>query len=160
MRKSHWLALAALLGTLGLLLGVADPALSQRAREREAPQTVKSRIVKETKLPEKDVQKMLNALGPAIREQLRTGAPVEMPGLGTFRVVRIPEHRDLVGGKPATVAGSNYVEFLPSGEVVGAANAAGAVPAETVPPFEYIVDPYQTPSMRIGTTREPGVRTR
>jgi nucleoid DNA-binding protein len=173
MRKPHWLALVALLGTLGLLLGVAEPARSQKAKEipgvaepvrpqraKEVPQTITSRIAKETKLPEKDVQKMLTALGPAIREQMRTGAPVEVPGLGTFRVVRIPEHRDLISGKPATVAGSNYVEFLPTAELVGAANAAGAVPAETVPPFEYIIDPYQTPGMRVGTTRQQGTRTR
>jgi nucleoid DNA-binding protein len=157
MRKRHWIALAALLGTAGLLLGVADPALSQRP---EPPQTLKSRIVKATKLPEADVQKMLTALGPALRDQLKTGAQVDLPGLGVFRVVRIPDHRDLSGGRPVTVPGSNYVEFLPTGDLIRAANGAGVTPNETVPPFEYIINPYQTPGMRTGTTRDPGTRTR
>ena len=162
MRKPHWVALVALLGVLGFLLGVADPAPCQRpaAKKPEAPLTIKDRIAKETKLKPADVQAMLTALGPAIREQLRTGAPVEVPGLGTFRVVRIPEHRDLITGRPATVGAANYVEFLPTGDLVTAANSANVTPAETVPPFQYIIDPYQTPGMRVGTTREQGTRTR
>ncbi len=158
MRKPHWIALGALLAVLGLFLGVADPARSQRPQE--APQTIKDRIVKETKLKAADVQAMLTALGPALRDHLRGGNQAELPGLGTFRVVRIPEHRDMVAGRPVTVAGSNYVEFLPSGDLVNAANAANVVPADVVPPFEYIIDPYQTPSMRVGTNRNPGTRTR
>jgi nucleoid DNA-binding protein len=158
MRKSQWIALAALVGVLGLLLGVADPAQSQRPQD--APRTIKDRIVKETKLKAADVQTMLTALGPAIRDHLRGGNQAEIPGLGTFRVVRIPEHKDMIEGRPTTVGASNYVEFLPTGELVNAANATGAVPAEVVPPFEYIVDPFQTPSMRVGTNRNPGTRTR
>jgi nucleoid DNA-binding protein len=156
MRKSQWIALVALVGTLALILGAAEPAQSQRPAE--APQTLKSRLVTATKMPEADVQKMLTALGQAIRDQLRTGAQVELPGLGTFRVVRIPEHRDLVAGRPATIPASNYVEFLPTGDLVGAANGPGATPAETVPPFEYIVNPNHAPSQRTGTTRQPGTR--
>ncbi len=157
MRKPQWIALAALLGVLGLLLGVADPARSQRPQQ-EGPQTVKDRIVKETKLKAADVQTMLTALGPAIRDHLRDGNQVTLAGLGTFRVVRIPEHKDMIAGRPATVAASNYVEFLPTGDLVTAANASGAVPAEVVPPFEYIIDPYHVPSSRIGTNRNPGTR--
>jgi nucleoid DNA-binding protein len=158
MRKPHWIALAALLGILGLLLGVTDRARSQRPQE--ALQTIKDRIVKETKLKPADVQSMLTALGPAIREHLRAGNQAELAGLGTFRVVRIPEHKDMNReGRPITVAAYNYVEFLPSAELSGAANAPGAAPAEVVPPFEYIIDPYHVPSMRIGTNRNPGTRT-
>jgi nucleoid DNA-binding protein len=158
MRHSQWIALFALVIGMALLLGLARPALSQRPAE--PPQTLKGRIATAAKLPEADVQKMLTALGPAIRDHLRTGAQIELPGLGTFRVVRVPEHRDLVGGRPATVAGSNNVEFLPTGELISAANSAGTVPSETVPPFEYIVNPNRVPSQRIGTTREVGTRTR
>jgi nucleoid DNA-binding protein len=158
MRKTQGMALIALFAVLGSSLVLASQALSQKPGDK--PQTVKDRIVKETKLESADVQKMLNALGPAIREQIRTGAQVEIPGLGTFRIVNIPEHRDLVAGRPATVAGSNTVEFLPIGELVRAANSAGAVPAETVPPFSYIVNPYQAPTQRAPTTREVGTRTR
>jgi nucleoid DNA-binding protein len=158
MRRAQWAALAALIGTVGL----AMPALSQKAQDKQqkGPQTVPARIVAATKLPEADVQKMLAALGPAIRDQLRTGAVVEVPGLGVFRVVRIPDHKDLVAGRPATVPGYNYVEFLPAEDVGAAANAAGAVPQETVPPFEYLVNPNSAPSMRVGTTRQGGTRTR
>src|SRR5712692_6963234 len=123
MRQSQWIALFALVAGMALLLGLAKPALSQRPAD--PPQTLKGRIVTATKLPEADVQKVLTALGPAIRDHLRTGAQIDLPGLGTFRVVRIPEHRDLVAGRPATVAASNYVEFLPTGDLVNAANGPG-----------------------------------
>jgi nucleoid DNA-binding protein len=157
MRQIRWIALFALIAGLALLLTQAGPAQSQKPADAK---TLKSRIVAATKLPEADVQKMLTALGPAIRDHLKSGEKIELAGLGTFRVVRIPEHRDLVAGRPATVAASNYVEFLPTGELVNAANSATAVPAETVPPFEYIINPYQTPGQHVGTTRNPGVRTR
>jgi nucleoid DNA-binding protein len=158
MRKSQRIILIALVGGLAVLLTVARPALSQKPPE--APKTLKGRIVSATKLQDADVQKMLTALGPAIRDHLSSGAQVELPGLGTFRVVRVPEHRDLVSGRPATVAATNNVEFLPAGDVVNAANSARAVPAETVPPFEYLVNPNHAPSTRIGTTRQTGTRTR
>jgi nucleoid DNA-binding protein len=158
MRQSRWIALCALLGAVGVVLMLATSAQSQRPTDPAAG--LKSRVVKTTKLAEEDVQKMLNALGPAVRDMLRSGNQVDLPGLGSFRIVRIPEHRDLVGGRPATIPGSNYVEFSPAGDIVGAANAPGAVPADTVPPFEYIVNPSQTPTMRTGTTRNPGTRTR
>jgi nucleoid DNA-binding protein len=158
MRKSQWIGLLILMGTLASVLVAAEPAQPQR--QGEAPQTLKSRIVTATKLREADVQKMLTALGPAIRDQLKGGSQVDIQGLGTFRVVRIPEHRDLVAGRPATVGASNYVEFLPTGDLVTAANGPGAVPAETVPPFQYIVNPNQDPGQRTGTTRQNGTRTR
>jgi nucleoid DNA-binding protein len=158
MRKSHGIALITLVGVLGLALVLAGQALSQKPADK--PQTLRDRLIKDTKLAPADVQKMLNAIGPAIREQLRTGASVELPGLGAFRIVNIPEHRDLVAGRPATVAASNTVEFLPTGDLVRAANSAGVVPAESVPPFQYIVNPYQAPTQRAPTTRDFGTRTR
>jgi nucleoid DNA-binding protein len=157
MRKTKWIGLFTLAAAFGLVLLVAEPAQSQRP---EAPKTLQGQIAKATRFSEADTQKFLRALGPAIRDLIRTGQQVEIPGLGTFRVVRIPEHRDMVSGRPATIAASNYVEFLPQGELVNAANTAGTVPAETVPPFEYIINPYQTPSQRVGTTRNQGTRTR
>jgi nucleoid DNA-binding protein len=157
MRKSQWLALCALVGTTGLVLALAEPAKPDKSGE---PRTLQGRIAKATKFTDAQTQKFLRALGPAIRDMLQTGAQVEIPGLGTFRVVRIPEHRDLVGGRPATIPGSNYVEFLPTGDLINTANTPETVPAETVPPFEYIINPYQTPGQKTGTTRNPGTRTR
>jgi nucleoid DNA-binding protein len=175
MRKPHWGGLAALLGTLGLVLGLTSAARSQRPADEEPPlgprpqrsapeapeaPTLRGRLVKATRLSEGNVDVFLAALGPAIRDQLRTGAPVELPGLGVFRVVRVPAHRDLVAGRPALIPASQYVEFLPTGNLVEAANAPGAVPAETVPPFEYHPLPNRTESQRVGTTRSLGIRTR
>jgi nucleoid DNA-binding protein len=145
-----------LLAMIGMLV-LTTSAQSQRP---SAPATLKGRLVTATRLPDADVQKMLNALGPAVRDMLRTGAQVDFPGLGTLRVVRVPEHRDLVGGRPATIPGSNYVEFVPAGDIVNAANSPGAIPADTVPPFEYIPIPGQSPGLKVPPTRQQGTRTR
>ena len=85
---------------------------------------------------------------------------MELKGLGTLRVVRVPEHRDLVDGRPATIPASNYVDFLPAGGLVEAANAPGAVPQDTVPPFQYVPLPDQTKGLRTPEERMPNVRTR
>jgi nucleoid DNA-binding protein len=157
MRKSRWIALSTLIIISGLVLAAAEPAKSDRSGK---PKTLQGRIAKATKFTEAQTQKFLRALGPAMRDMLQSGSQVDLPGLGTFRVVRIPAHRDLVSGRPATIASSNYVEFLPTGELVDAANGADVVPAETVPPFEYIINPYQTPGQKTPPTRNPGTRTR
>jgi nucleoid DNA-binding protein len=157
MRQSRWIALFTLLGALGLLLLTGS---AQSQRPSDPPRTLKGRVATATKLAEADIEKMLTALGPAIRDMLRNGSQVEVPGLGTFRVVRIPGHRDLVAGRPATIPASNYVEFVPAGDIVSATNAPSAVPADTVPPFEYIINPTQTPGLRTPPTRQPGTRTR
>jgi nucleoid DNA-binding protein len=174
MRQLQWGALGALVGTLGLVLGLASPARSQRpqpgqpaqpARPNQPTQpkekeTLKGSLLKSTQLPERHVDKLLAALGPAIRDQLAAGNQVEVPGLGVFRVVRVPQHRDLVGGRPATIPGSNNIEFLPAGTLVNAANGPGAVPAVTVPPFEFNPLPQQTPGQKVGNTRTPSSRIR
>jgi nucleoid DNA-binding protein len=130
------------------------------AKEKEKPATLKERIATETKLAEADVAKMLDALGPAVRDQLARGERVELPGLGVLRVVHVPQHRDLIGGRPALVAGNNYVDFLPDAGLVQAANAPGAVPQATVPPFQYNPLPGQTPSQHVPDERMPNVRVR
>ena len=101
---------------------------------------------------------MLTALGPAVREDLAAGNRVEMPGLGVFRVVRIAAHRDLVDGRPANIEASNYVEFVASGGLVDAANAATAVPADTVLPFQFNPLPDQTKSLHMPDNRMPNIR--
>jgi len=112
------------------------------------------------KLREEDVAKVLSALGPAIREQLARGEVVELPGLGVFRIVRVPEHKDLVNGRPATIPAANTVEFLPSGDAIDAANAADAVPADTVPAYQFNPLPIQTKGLRTPEDRMRNVRTR
>jgi nucleoid DNA-binding protein len=165
MRKAHWWGLGALVGTLGVVVAAtaqqAQPGRpaqpgpqAQRPADRRQPATFQGRMLAATRLPEADLKKFLAALGPAVAGTLASGQQVQIPGLGTFRVVNIPPHRDMVNGRPAIIDSSNYVEFVPAGGLVGAANAPGATPAVTVPPFEYIPLPGQTPSMRV-----PGTRT-
>jgi nucleoid DNA-binding protein len=164
MRKANWVGLAILAVTAGLVLGQSGQQQGERVTQlgqglRTGPSTLKGRIAVATKLPEADVVKMLNALGPAIRDLLGQGQTVEITNLGTFRVVRIPEHRDMVDGRPTTIAGSNYVEFLATEKFAGAANQAGVKPAETVPPFEYNPLPDQTKGLKTSGTRSPNSRT-
>jgi nucleoid DNA-binding protein len=162
MRKLNKWAVIGVLGAAAGLLAFASPALSEKltAKDKQKAVTIPGRISLQTKVPEEDVAKVIEALGPAIREHLANGEVVELPGLGVFRVVRIPEHRDLINGRPAVVAGVNNVEFVANGVLVDAANAAKAVPQETVPPFMYNVLPDQTKSLRAPDERMPNVRTR
>lgn len=160
MRKPQWRALGALLGTLALVLLAAtspSPAQTQRPAKRL---TLRDRLVRASKLQNEQVDRLLASLGPALRDHLRAGEQVDLAGVGVFRVVRIPEHRDLVNGRPAIIPARNYVEFLPAGPLVDASNAPGAVPAVTVPPFEYNPLPTQTPSERVPSTRQPPTRVR
>jgi nucleoid DNA-binding protein len=163
MRRRQWWALGALLGTLGLVLGLTGMAYSQRPAQKpqqKGEETLNQRLARESRLTEEQANRFMNALGPAIRDQIKNGKQVNVPGLGTFRVVRVPEHRDLQNGRPATVAGSNTVEFLPSGDLASASNAPGAKPAETVPPFEYTPLPGRTPGQKAPPSRSPTTRTR
>jgi nucleoid DNA-binding protein len=162
MRKARWLALAALLGTLGLVLTFASPAHSQKSNgkaPKDGKETMTQRLARESKLKEEQVTKLLNALGPAMMAELKAGKPVDIPGLGSFRVVRVAEHKDIAaGGRPVTIPAFNTVEFVGSIEVGEAANSKGTVPAETVPAFQYIPLPGQTPGQKMGRTRAPSQR--
>jgi nucleoid DNA-binding protein len=157
MRKQQRCSLGALLGAIILGLVWAVPAHSQRP---PALGTFPQEIVRQTEVEPEDVAKVLTALGPVISQQLAAGRQVALPGLGSFRVVRIPEHRELVNGRPATVPAVNYVEFLPDASMVRAANTFGATPAVVVPPFQYIPIPDRTPSTRVPSARMPSSRVR
>jgi nucleoid DNA-binding protein len=160
MRKGQWLALVALLGALGVIMGLTAPVHSQRPPREE---TLAQRLARSAGLPEDHATKLFNALGPVLREELANGKQVVIPGLGTFRVVRVPEHRDLITGpysQPILVPAQNTVEFLPSGQLVTSSNSAAAQPAEVVPPFQYIPLPGQTPGQKTGRIRVPTIRTR
>jgi nucleoid DNA-binding protein len=159
MRKRPWLALAALAGTLAVLIPMAAPAQPQKPRRDE---TLGQRVARESKLSEEQVARVLAALGPAMRDELKKGNTVSLPGLGTFRVVRVAEHKDIEAGtgRVLRVPAKNTVEFL-AGEGLGeAVNGAAAVPAETVPAFEYVPLPNQTKGQKVGPTRNEGVRTK
>jgi nucleoid DNA-binding protein len=155
----QWIVLAGLLGSMGVMLTSAGPAHSQR-QPPPAEETLSSRVAKTAKLSEQDVAKVLQALGAAVQEELKAGKTVTLPGLGTFRVVRIAEHKNMEvpTGRPVTVPATNNVEFLAGGELLSAANSASAKPAETVPDFRYIVIPNRVPSSRMPNTKVRGPR--
>jgi nucleoid DNA-binding protein len=160
MRTARWLALAALLGMVGLVAGQQPATKTKKAQEKK-DESIPQRIARDTKLTEKDAEKFFNALGPAIRDQLQRGKSVTVPGLGTFRVVRVAEHKDLAaGGRPIVVPAFNTVEFVGSIEVAEGVNAEGVTPAETVPGFQYIPNPYPTPPQKTGRTYTPSQRVK
>jgi hypothetical protein len=72
----------------------------------------------------------------------------------------VEEHRDLQNGRPVVIPAVNTVEFLPAGDLLDSANGPDAQPAESVPPFQYIPLPHQTPGQKVGRTRVPPIRTR
>lgn len=159
MRKRPWLALAALAGTLAALIPMAAPAQTQKPRGEE---TLGQRVARESKLSEEQVARVLAALGPAMRDELKKGNTVSLPGLGTFRVVRVAEHKDIEAGtgRVQRIPAKNTIEFLPTEGLGEAANTAAAVPAETVPAFEYTPLPNQVKGQKVAPTRNEGVRTR
>jgi nucleoid DNA-binding protein len=156
MRKRHGWVLAGLLGSAALMAVLTVPAGSAKPPEPE--QTFNQRLAKAAKLSEADAGKFFQALGPIVRAELAAGKQVSIPGLGTFRVVRVEEHRDLRGGRPVVVPATNTVEFLGEGQLIDSANAAGARPAESVPPFQYVPVPGQTPGQKVGPVRTNGQR--
>src|SRR5215470_263410 len=157
MRKQHWLALAGVLGALAVGLIVTAPAHSQLPRQAGS---LSSELATATQLAERDVAKLLTALGPALTQQLAAGRQVQLPGLGTFRVVRLGESKNLVDGRPVTQPARNIVEFLPDAALNQAAAAPGAVPAAEVPPFQYVPLPNQTPGQKVPAGRTPSTRIR
>jgi nucleoid DNA-binding protein len=156
MNSRPCLTLGMLLGVVGLLSGLAMPLHSQQP----AKETFNQRVARTAKTREEDVNRVLRALGPAVREELSKGRSVDLPGLGTFRIVRIAEHRDLRNGRPVTIPAVNHVEFVGGDEMDEAANGPDAVPAETVPAFQFIPLTGQTPGQYTPRTRVPPVRTR
>jgi nucleoid DNA-binding protein len=154
MHKRHGWALGGLLGAAAVALLVA-PA---RSAKPPAEETFNQRLAKAAKLNEDEAGRFYQALGTVIREDLARGKQVNVPGLGTFRVVRVEEHRDLRNGRPVVIPATNTVEFLSEGVLIDSANAPGAQPAETVPPFQYVPLPGQTPGQKVGPTRTPSQR--
>ena len=161
MYKYFNLLASGILGSSILFIALIGPAQSQQQQQPPKDETLTERLARVTKLSEQNASRFLAAIGPAIREDLEKGKQVTLQGLGTFRVVRVQEHRDLAeGGRPIIVPATNSIEFLASGEALGAANNAAAVPADTVPPFQYIVLPAQTPGQKTPRTHVPSTRVR
>ncbi len=159
MKRAH-AALAGLGGILALVLGVAADAQVVTGPPPKPPGEFKAEIAKASKQKEDTVNQVFKALGPAFSAQLRSGRQVELPGIGTFRVVQVSAHRDMVAGRPVTTPSRNYVEFVPAEGIDTAANAPGAVPAKTVEGYEFRVNPNANPGIKIEGSRTPGIRIR
>src|SRR5262245_33015031 len=122
MRKTSWAALGALVGTL-VVVGWSSRVQSQPPPPPPQPRPVAPRplgplsaeVARSSGVDEETVAKVLNALGPAARQQLAVGRSVALPGLGQMRVVRLGQRKDLVVGRPATLPATNSVEFVPDG---------------------------------------------
>lgn len=153
MRKSQF-ALGAIIVALALTAQAQVPF-----GKKDVP-TFPAGVAREAKLKEETVKKVLEAIGPALKDQLRAGRSVEIAGVGVFQVVRVTEHKDLVDGLPATIPAKNYIEFVPASGLTDAANAPGAVPARVVEGYEFRVNPNSAPSSRIDGVRVPRTRTR
>ena len=163
MTKLSWPTRAALFSAFGLVVCLTAPAQTIKVGPRtpeKGKATLESRIAAMSKVSEEDVLKVLKTLGPAVTERVKNGETVEIAGLGVFRVVRVEEHKDLVNGRPAKIPARNYVEYLPAGPLNDAANSEKAVPALSVPGFEYVPIANEARGLRTENTRSPGIRTR
>jgi nucleoid DNA-binding protein len=150
MRRSQ-AALAAFVAVLALGLTVAAEA--QPAGR--GPGTLQGDLAKTSGQKEAVVASILKAVGPTLKAHLSAGRQVEVPGVGVFRVVRIDAHKDLIGGIPGIVPARSYVDFVPAAELNAAANAPGAVPARTIPGYQFRVNPSSAASSRIEGPKTP-----
>jgi nucleoid DNA-binding protein len=155
MRGKRWLMAGVAAAFLGL--GFAGGLVYS---QRLPAKTWEQRVADGARVKEEVVINVLKALGPVVREEIKKGNQIVLPGLGALRVVRVAEHRDLRNGRPVTVPAFNTVEFIPTGDLAGEANGEGVRPAETVPEFRYIPLPNQTPSLKVPRTRVDPVRTK
>ncbi len=159
-------ALIALAVTMGIVLLIASPALSQKGPVIKEPQslkkelTFKGKLGKAADISDEKVEKLLKALGPALAAELSSGNRVELAGVGTFRVVRVGEHRDLVNGRPAMIPATNYVEFLPASNMIDASNAPGAKAESSVPRWEFTPVGNEVPTQRQPNVRVPSSKIR
>jgi nucleoid DNA-binding protein len=140
-----------------LLLGTTGILYSQRpapAPPGQTPPLLKALAAK-TKVPLQTVQTVVDALGPEIRTLIQRGEVVTMPKLGTIRLVRVADHKDIERGtgRVLTVPARNYVTLDTDSEVDAAANALGVQPNEVVPQFQYNIMPGQTPSQKTGSLK-------
>jgi nucleoid DNA-binding protein len=151
-------ALGVMVAGLAFVLGLAVDA--QVVVGKKATPNLETGLVTATKEKKESVEKIMKALGPAIQEQLTAGRQLEIPGVGTFRVVKVEAYRDLVNGRPAVIPERNFVEFLPAAALNAAANAPGSVPARVVPPAEFRVNPAANPGIRNDGLKTPRTRSR
>jgi nucleoid DNA-binding protein len=116
-------------------------------------------IAKKTGLTEAQVNAVIAELGPSMSARLARGEGYEIPNCGTFRLIRIPAHRELQGNFAVFVPARNSVEFIPTGPVDAVLNMPGAVPGAPVaePDFNPQIG-GGIPTQRLPSSRIPGPR--
>ena len=160
MHKARWAFLAAV-GILAGTLAVDAVAQVIIGGKPRLPATFREGVAIGANLKEKTIEKVFKVMGPAAAEQLANGRIVELPGLGALRVVRVAEGKDLDrSGRPITVPARNYIEFVSSADLEAVANAPGAVPARTVEPFEFKVNPAHNPGIKSESLKTSRTRPR
>jgi len=147
-----------------LLGGIAAGAMISHAMAQTkiipANETFVQRVARYADIKEKDADKCIQVIGRALMDDLRKGRADNLPGLGSFRVVRVDRSKDLVNGRPATIPAYNVIEFSPEEGLADDANMEGVAPSVTVPAFEYRILPGQTPGQKMGSSRMPSSRMR
>jgi hypothetical protein len=144
MSKRHWAGFGLLLGGLAVLHLLAAPVSSQPPPERIAA-------------PAKIHPKMtLEELAKTIQTDLANGKSVDVPGLGTFRVVRVMPHRQNIDGR-AVMVYKNVVQLQPTGELEAVANSPGARPQDTVLTNDYFYQDLPYGGAAIDRIREHSI---
>jgi nucleoid DNA-binding protein len=147
-----------------LLAGIATYAVLSKAeaqtRTKVIPknETFAQRVARYAEIKDKDAEQCIQVIGKALLEDLKQGKTDAIPGLGSFRIVRVGESKDLVNGRPVTVPAYNVVEFSPDDGVSDAANGANVEAARFVPAFKYNILPGQTPGQKMPSSRMPSSR--
>lgn len=152
MRRTRW-TLAVLVGSLALVM-----AVQAQVESKKPPRSFHAELAAEAKVKEEVVERVIKAIGPVVRAQLRAGREVTISGVGSLRIVQIGEHRDLVDGRPATIAARNIVEFVGTPETEVAANAPGVVPSRVIEGYEFRINPRSNPGIRTDSIRTPDMR--
>jgi nucleoid DNA-binding protein len=137
-----------------------QPASAQQAKPIPKNETFVQRLARYSDVKEKDAERCIQNIGKALMEDLRQGRTDTIPGLGSFRIVRVAESKDLVNGRPATIPAYNVVEFSPEEGIAETANGENIEASVYVPSFKYILLPGQTPGQRIPSSRMPSSRMR
>ncbi len=147
-----------------LLAGVAFYAVWSKAEAQTQTkviprnETFVQRVARYAEIKDKDAERCIGAIGKALVEDLKRGKTDALPGLGSFRIVRVGESKDLANGRPVTVPAYNVVEFSPEDGVSDAANGDNVEAARFVPAFRYNILPGQTPGQKMPSSRMPSSR--
>src|SRR5207248_5273495 len=103
MKLQHWLLAAALVALVVLpVLAQNVPIPGQYVPGSVTPLppnppglgSIAGAIAKKTGLTEEQVNAVIRELGPAMSDQLARGQGFEIPGAGSFRMIRIAGHRE------------------------------------------------------------------